>query len=235
MHKYCIAALRTQQPGAGLAYVIGIDGGTESLRAHVFDLSGRSRGVGKCAYVTTFPEPGRAEQTPEDWWHACGVAVHDALEAAGIGPDQIIALAADTTSCTVVALDAEGRSLRPALLWMDVRAHREADEVAGCGDPALRVNGGGAGPVSPEWMIPKALWIARHQPEIFAAARDGGRVSGLPEAAPDGPLVRLAEQRDDALALSDRPRRLAGLRCWSGSGCRRYGRNGRPRSSRRGR
>ena len=32
------------------------------------------------------------------------------------------------------------------------------------------VNGAGAGPVSPEWMIPKALWIARHQPEIFAAA-----------------------------------------------------------------
>ncbi len=156
--------------GAFLSYVIGMDGGTESIRAHVFDLTGRARGVGKCAYATAFPEPGRAEQVPEDWWHACGVAVREAMAAAGIGPELILALAADTTSCTVVALDGQGRSLRPALLWMDVRAHREADDVAASGDPALRVNGAGAGPVSPEWMIPKSLWIARHQPEVFAAA-----------------------------------------------------------------
>lgn len=153
-----------------MVYVIGIDGGTESLRAHVFDLAGHSRGLGKCAYATAFPEPGRAEQVPEDWWHAAGVAVRAAMADAAVGPDQIAAIACDTTSCTVVALDAAGRSLRPALLWMDVRAHREADEVAPCGDPALRVNGGGAGPVSPEWMIPKALWIARHQPELWQDA-----------------------------------------------------------------
>ncbi|EEW24738.1 FGGY-family carbohydrate kinase [Rhodobacter ferrooxidans] len=157
-----------------MAYVIGIDGGTESLRAHVFDLSGRSRGVGKGAYQTTFPEPGRAEQNPADWWHAAGVAVREAMAAAGVGPDQISAIAADTTSCTVVALDDAGQPLRPALLWMDVRAHHEAAEVAGCGDPALRLNGNGAGPVSPEWMLPKALWLARHQSDTFAAARKIG-------------------------------------------------------------
>ena len=153
-----------------MAYVIGIDGGTESLRAHVFDLSGRSRGVGKCAYGTQFPEPGRAEQNPDDWWHAAGVAVREAVAAAAVPVDQITAICCDTTSCTVVALDADGRPLRPCLLWMDVRAHREAADVAGCGDPALRLNGGGAGPVSPEWMIPKALWIKRHQPDLWARA-----------------------------------------------------------------
>jgi ribulose kinase len=92
------------------------------------------------------------------------------MVAAGITPDQVSALACDTTSCTVVALDADGRPLRPCLLWMDVRAHAEAAEVAACSDPALRVNGGGAGPVSPEWMIPKALWLKRHQPDIWARA-----------------------------------------------------------------
>ncbi|MBC7738807.1 MAG: carbohydrate kinase, partial [Candidatus Saccharibacteria bacterium] len=153
-----------------MAYVIGIDGGTESLRAHVFDLSGRSRGVGKGAYVTSFPEPGQAEQNPDDWWHAAGIAVREALAVSGIPADQISAIACDTTSCTVVALDTAGRPLRPCLLWMDVRAHREAAEVAACGDAALRLNGDGAGPVSPEWMIPKALWLKRHQPEIWAKA-----------------------------------------------------------------
>ncbi|MDZ4095030.1 MAG: FGGY-family carbohydrate kinase [Paracoccaceae bacterium] len=153
-----------------MTYVIGIDGGTESLRAHVFDLSGRSRGVGKCAYATDFPEPGRAEQNPDDWWHAAGVAVREAVAAAGVTADQISAICCDTTSCTVIALDAEGRPLRPCLLWMDVRAHLEAAQIAACGDPALRLNGGGAGPVSPEWMLPKALWIKRHQPDVWARA-----------------------------------------------------------------
>lgn len=153
-----------------MAYVIGIDGGTESLRAHVFDLSGRSRGIGKCAYPTQFPEPGQAEQNPDDWWHAAGVAVREAVSASGVPVDQITAICCDTTSCTVISLDADGRPLRPCLLWMDVRAHREAAEVAGSGDPALRLNGGGTGPVSPEWMIPKALWIKRHQPDIWSRA-----------------------------------------------------------------
>lgn len=154
----------------GMTYVIGIDGGTESLRAHVFDLAGRSRGVGKGPYATQFPQPGQAEQNPDDWWHAAGIAVREAMAAAGVTADQIAALACDTTSCTVIALDGDGRPLRPCLLWMDVRAHHEAAEVAACGDPALRLNGGGAGPVSPEWMIPKALWLKRHQPEVWARA-----------------------------------------------------------------
>ncbi len=153
-----------------MGYVIGIDGGTESLRAHVFDLSGRARGIGKCAYATTFPAPARAEQNPDDWWHAAGVAVRESIAAAGIGADQVLALAADTTSCTVVAMDADGAPLRPALLWMDVRAHAEAADLVATGDPALCLNGNGAGPVSPEWMLPKALWLRRHEPAIFARA-----------------------------------------------------------------
>ncbi len=153
-----------------MGYVIGIDGGTESLRAHVFDLDGRSLGSGTGSYQTDFPAPGQAEQNPEAWWQAYGIAVRGALSASGVAPDAVLALAADTTSCTVVACDGGGRPLRPALLWMDVRAHREAEAVAATGDPALRINGGGRGPVSPEWMIPKALWLKGNQPDIYAAA-----------------------------------------------------------------
>jgi ribulose kinase len=53
---------------------------------------------------------------------------------------------------------------------MDVRASAEADAVLATGDQALQANGGGRGPVSAEWMIPKALWIARNEPEIFEKA-----------------------------------------------------------------
>lgn len=153
-----------------MALVIGVDGGTEGVRAHVFDLSGRSPGRHRAAYETRYPAPAQAEQDPDEWWRAFGEAVRGALAASGADPGSVEAIACDTTSCTVVALDAQGRALRAALLWMDVRAHEEAAEIAATGDPALRVNGGGEGPVSPEWMLPKALWLKRNEPEIWGRA-----------------------------------------------------------------
>ena len=56
------------------------------------------------------------------------------------------------------------------MIWMDVRSAAEAADVAASGDPALRINSNGSGPVSAEWMIPKSLWIKRHQPELYARA-----------------------------------------------------------------
>jgi len=150
--------------------VIGIDGGTESLRATLFDLAGRPVASATSPYNTRFAPGARAEQDPEDWWSALGDAVRSAVSRSGVAPQDVDAVCATTTCCTVVALDAAARPLRPALLWMDVRAGAEADAVLATGDPALAVNGAGQGPVSAEWMIPKALWLARHEPETFAAA-----------------------------------------------------------------
>ena len=154
-----------------MAFVVAVDGGTESLRASVFDLTGRCVAAVAEPYETRFAPGARAEQDPEDWWRAIGAATRRAVADAGISPDAVMALACATTCCTVVALDGNAKPLRPALLWMDVRAGAEADAVLATGDPALCVNGAGQGPVSAEWMIPKALWLKRHEPELFASAR----------------------------------------------------------------
>ncbi|CAM9243226.1 unnamed protein product [Scytosiphon promiscuus] len=53
---------------------------------------------------------------------------------------------------------------------MDMRSAGCADQVASTGDFALRVNSGGKGPVSAEWMIPKALWLKQNEPDLFARA-----------------------------------------------------------------
>ena len=153
-----------------MSHVIGIDGGTESLRATVFDLAGRRIASSVAAYPTRFLAGTRVEQDPVAWWSALGLAVRQAVAESGVAACAIEALCAATTCCTVVALDPQGRPLRPALLWMDVRAAQEADLVLATGDCALAINGAGAGPVSAEWMIPKALWLARHEPETFRAA-----------------------------------------------------------------
>ena len=153
-----------------MSYVMGIDGGTEGIRAFVFDLEGHPLGSHATAYATDFPEPSWAEQNPEDWWRCMAASVKGALAKANVPAADIIALAIDTTCCSVVALDKTGKPLRPAMIWMDVRSAREADEVAASGDPGLRVNGNGSGAVSAEWMIPKSLWMKRHQGEMFARA-----------------------------------------------------------------
>src|SRR5271165_3845335 len=151
--------------------VIGIDGGTEGLRARVYDLKGACLGTAAQPYETKFSPGARAEQNPEDWWRCAGLAVRGAIADAKVDPKYVRALAADTTCCSVVALDEHGRALRPAIIWMDVRAEAEAAAVLATGDPALRVNCNGAGPVSAEWMIPKALWIARNEPDVFERAK----------------------------------------------------------------
>lgn len=153
-----------------MSYFLTVDGGTESLRARIYDLDGQCLGSKAVSYPTQFSPGARAEQDPEDWWRALVQATRGAIAASGVDAGGIVAMTAATTCCTVVALDAQGRALRPALLWMDVRAHAEADAVLATGDEALRVNGGGRGPVSAEWMIPKALWLQRHEPEVFDAA-----------------------------------------------------------------
>lgn len=153
-----------------MSYFLTADGGTESIRARVYDLSGTCLASAAIPYVTKFSSGARAEQDPEDWWSSFVAAARKAIAESNIDPAAIESIALATTSCTVVALDANGKPLRPSIIWMDVRASGEADAVLATGDQALLANGGGRGPVSAEWMIPKALWIARNEPEIFEKA-----------------------------------------------------------------
>lgn len=153
-----------------MAYYLTADGGTESLRARIYDLQGTCLGSKAVPYETRFSPGARAEQDPEDWWRALIAATQGAVAEAQIDAADIEAMAYATTCCTVVALDTAGRALRPALLWMDVRAHVEADAVLATGDARLILNGAGKGPVSAEWMIPKALWLKRNEPRVFDAA-----------------------------------------------------------------
>lgn len=152
-----------------MAYFLTADGGTESLRARVYDENGTCLGSHAVPYETKFT-PGRAEQDPADWWRNFVTASKAAIAASGVSARDIAAITYATTSCTVVALDENGDALRPAILWMDVRAGAEADAVLATGAEGLELNGNGQGPVSAEWMIPKALWLKRHERETYDRA-----------------------------------------------------------------
>lgn len=157
-----------------MAYFIGVDGGTESLRVGIFDETGTPLVYGSSHYPSHFPAPSWAEQHPSDWWRALCDATQQVVADAqkqGINPQDIAGMALDTTCCSVVLLDEQGQALRPALIWMDVRSSQEAADVLATGDPALVINSQGEGPVSAEWLLPKALWLKRHDTENYQRAR----------------------------------------------------------------
>lgn len=122
----------------------------------------------RAEYATTHPRQGWAEQNPDDWWAAVGNATRRALTESGVDPAAVAALAVACTSCTVVVSDANGRPLRPALIWMDVRAAPQARRIAQTGDPALKYSG--YDKTSAEWLLSKVLWLVDHEPETYARA-----------------------------------------------------------------
>jgi ribulokinase len=147
-------------------YVIGIDGGTESIRVGIFDLAGRVVGMAAREYPLAHPRPGWAEQNPADWWRSLTGAMRDAVAAAGISPAAVAGISLDATSCSVVLADRRGTPLRPSIIWMDVRAADQAARLSRLGVGALEYTG--FGPVSAEWMPSKALWVKENEPQVWS-------------------------------------------------------------------
>src|SRR5215211_5159005 len=166
---------RHRQKGRDMAeapYLMGIDFGTGGVRVGLFDREGSPAVFRAVEFTTHHPEPGRAEQDPAEWWSALARATRGALSGSGVPAAEIAGISVDATASTVVATDADGRHLRPAIMWMDGRAADQAWRVQETGDPALKYNGFGA--VSAELGLPKALWLKEQEPEVWkGAARVG--------------------------------------------------------------
>jgi ribulokinase len=149
-------------------YVLGIDAGTESIRTGIYDQNGECVSFGVSENTNIHRHPGWGEQSVNQWDASMLESIKRAFENSPVTPDQIEGVGIDGTSCTVVHLDKEGKPLRDAIMWMDIRSSKEADEIAECGDQALKYVGHGK--VSAEWFPCKNLWVKRHEPEIYKEA-----------------------------------------------------------------
>jgi ribulose kinase len=144
--------------------VLSIDFGTGGVRAGVFDVDmGRLRATGECSYPTQHMPPDRAEQNPEEWWDALGQMLPDVLARAG--DPEIASICVATFASTVVVCGRDGQPLAPAILWMDARATEEAALTATVDHPVMAYSGGSD---AVEWLVPKAMWLAKHEPDLWA-------------------------------------------------------------------
>jgi hypothetical protein len=118
------------------------------VRALLFDLQGNLLGKGKVelqAYYST--QPGWAEQDPEYYWAKLGEACQQLWAQTGIDRSQIAGVSLTTQRGTVINVDAEGKPLRPAILWLD---QRQSDVEGG-------IKGRGAG--CSNWSAHRPPWI----------------------------------------------------------------------------
>lgn len=156
-------------------FYLGVDVGTGSARAAIFDGRGGRVGVGSHPLQRWSPQADFHEQSSEDIWRACAEAIRSALKEGSVSPGAIRGMGFDAT-CSLVALDAQDGpvTLSPTanpeqnvMMWMDHRAIPQAKRVNATGHAALRSVGGS---ISPEMEIPKLLWIRENLPQTWARA-----------------------------------------------------------------
>jgi len=150
-----------------LSGFLGIDVGTQGVRAVVVAEDGRRLGEGSAPLDGGRRNGSRHEQEPDHWWSALVQAAGRAMDACG--PDVVIdAVALDATSGTVLVEDASGRPVGPALMYDDGRAVDQAARAQAVGSSLWNELGYR---MQPSWALPKVMWLLEH-----ATPGGGGRI-----------------------------------------------------------
>ncbi|PRG03609.1 carbohydrate kinase [Burkholderia ambifaria] len=139
--------------------LLGIDLGTGSVKLVTLDADGVERAVASEPYALSSPQPGWAEIAPDVWWQAL---VRAAARLPAAEREQVAAIGFSGQMHGIVLIDAAGQPVRPALLWPDTRAVREADAADWRGT---------SNPVAPGMAGPLLRWLAAHEPQALQAAR----------------------------------------------------------------
>ena len=144
---------------------IGIDLGTSAVKLLLVDGRGQILGEVTKEYPLSFPQPGWSEQSPEDWWKAVQHGILQLTEHTD--KSEIRGIGVGGQMHGLVALDAQDRVIRPAILWNDGRTGEEVESLNNVVGKeklsALTANIAFAG-----FTAPKLLWMRKNEPENFA-------------------------------------------------------------------
>ncbi|MBP7601799.1 MAG: hypothetical protein KA750_10650 [Thermoflexales bacterium] len=147
---------------------LGIDAGTTALKVGLFDENGIARAIDSEEYSLVTASADEVEIDPEIYWEACARVVRRVVTHAH--GEEIAALAVSSQGETTIAVDDQGRALRPALVWLDNRASDAARRIAAHFDPRDVYAATGNPDVVPMWTACKILWLRDNEPEVFRRA-----------------------------------------------------------------
>ncbi len=147
-----------------MGVTLGIDIGTSGTKTLAIDATGAILASASAEYPCSFPRPGWSEQDPDLWWEATRSTVKAVLAKGGLKPGDITGIGLSGQMHGSVFLDANGKVIRPALLWNDQRTAAECNEIesrAGGREALIRMVGNRA---MTGFTAPKILWVRNHEP-----------------------------------------------------------------------
>jgi len=148
--------------------VIGLDIGTQGVRAIAVDMKGTTLASNSAKFekLDVSSEVNFKEQEPEDWWSASKAVlsyiVKD-LAAKNINANQIKAISIDGTSGTILPIDEENNPLYNGIMYNDARSGKEVDEMKGFVSDFERKLGY---KFNASYALPKILWLRNNKPNI---------------------------------------------------------------------
>ncbi|MCQ0986114.1 xylulokinase [Jiella marina] len=144
--------------------VIGLDSSTQSAKAIAWTASGESVAEGRAPIELSNPRLGWFEQEPDDWRKAARKALQDLTGK--IDPSRILGLAISNQRETMAHLDANGRSVRPATVWLDERAPAEVEELAAAlGRKTIHEITGRPVDIIP--CLYRLAWMKKNEPDLY--------------------------------------------------------------------
>ncbi len=141
---------------------LGLDLGTSGLKGLLIDEAQTVVAEAVAPLSVSRPHSGWSEQAPAGWIAAAEAVLDELAAGPGLGAVRGIGLSGQMHGATL--LDASHAVLRPCILWNDTRSAEEAAELDA--DPRFREISGNI--VFPGFTAPKLVWVARHEPELFA-------------------------------------------------------------------
>lgn len=144
--------------------LIGLDIGTSATKAILIDEQGKVLKSAERTYPMAIPQPGWAEQNPEDWAEAASSCLEE------LGRDRVRGIGLTGQMHGSVFLDSSGEVVRPALLWCDQRTSPQCAEIEQAVGPERlrRITGN---PALTGFQLPKILWSRDNEPEQFARTK----------------------------------------------------------------
>lgn len=147
--------------------LLSIDNGTQSLKAMVFDLSGKLLAIRKIPFEPYYSkQPGWAEQDPEMYWNTLCEACQGIWQQEGIEKNRISGVSLTTQRGTVINVDKDGKPLRPAILWLDQRTTPGLPKIGGLWGLLFKI-ARVSETIAGFQKKAQANWIKTHQPDIW--------------------------------------------------------------------
>ncbi len=151
--------------------VLGLDIGTTSTKAILFDLAGKevARGA-SLPYRTLTRQPGWVEQDPEEIWQAVIAAIRQAISQAGTSTIAVRAICIAAQSGSLLPADVDGNPVYPLITWMDGRTEKLVHQwrKEGVQEQVKPISGWSLYPGLP---LPTIAWLRQHDSDTFAVAR----------------------------------------------------------------